>query len=225
MGHTQSCTLGSSMAFGALTELVPLTTEKRDLRNLTDDELSSSLKILKDIVALEIDLNEKYLLWLDGQRRKAKQPVVFGSLNQRAFIDQLVNQANMTLTAYLPLMIQLVKIQKNDAEVKKLEDELNNSTSPVERPKQEDVKIDLTRVDFMRLKTVWTLELAYRVMTMLEDTKDLSGSEQCEEATKFLEPFLELKNLRPQLQDSALARLDPMPTVPAIAEWGIDMSD
>lgn len=129
MGHTQSCTLGSSMAFGALTELVPLTTEKRDLRNLTDDELSSSLKILKDIVALEIDLNEKYLLWLDGQRRKAKQPVVFGSLNQRAFIDQLVNQANMTLTAYLPLMIQLVKIQKNDAEVKKLEDELNNSTS------------------------------------------------------------------------------------------------
>lgn len=77
----------------------------------------------------------------------------------------------------------------------------------------------------MRLKTVWTLELAYRVMTMLEDTKDLSGSEQCEEATKFLEPFLELKNLRPQLQDSALARLDPMPTVPAIAEWGIDMSD
>ena len=222
MGNTQSCTLDSSMSFGALTEIVPLDTEKNSCP-LTDAELLTSLKLLEKLVALEIKLTEEYLLWLDGQRRKAKLPLIFGQLDQVAFVDRTLQQANEIMRAYLPIMIQIAKVQGKDKEVKIMEEELDKLSSPTENSDREPVKIDLTRIDFMRLKMAWTLEIAYRTLAILQETKDLSGSKQYEELTKFLVPFLNLKEFRPHIQDSALTRLDPMPTVPAIAEWGISM--
>lgn len=224
MGHTQSCTLNSSMSFGVLTEIVPLDTEKSSSL-LTDAELSTSFQLLENLVVREIEVTEEYLLWLDGQRRKAKLPLIFGQLDQVEFVDRACRQADKIMKEYLPTMIQLAKIQGKYDEVKKMEEELHKAPSMSEISDMEPVKIDLRRVDFMRLEMSWTLELAHRVLAILQETKDLSGSKRYEEISKFLQPFLNLKEFCPQIQDSALMRLDPMPTVPAIAEWGFSLND
>ena len=221
MGLAQSCDLDSSTSFGALSLIIPLH-DQTEASKYSDENLNACFKYLKEIALAEIDLNEKYLTWADGQRRKVKLPLLFGQLDQKAFLARVYQQGSDIMKSYVPNMIQIARILRDPEEVEVLEKEIYNLSSIPPCPDNEVANIDLQRIDLSRLKTAWTLEIASRILTALVETEEAPSKERVAEMTKLLQSFQNMKALRPQLQDASLARLDPLPTVASIVEWGFN---